>query len=74
MAAFNGGEPALVMNDVDGVALQCQGWREKVRGEPFGRRESAQSCSSMMADGGGARVGTREEVGSPVVGAGEAGA
>jgi hypothetical protein len=32
-AAFNGGEAAPVMDDVDGVALQCQGRREKVRGE-----------------------------------------
>jgi hypothetical protein len=31
--AFNGGEAALVMDDVDGVALQCWRRREKVRGE-----------------------------------------
>jgi hypothetical protein len=31
-AAFNGGEAALVTNDVDSVALQCRGRREKVRG------------------------------------------
>jgi hypothetical protein len=40
---------------------------------PFGWRESAQSCSPIMADGGSARAGTREEEGSPVAGAGEAG-
>jgi hypothetical protein len=40
----------------------------------FGRRESVRSCSQMMADGGGARAGTREEEWSPVAGAGEAGA
>jgi hypothetical protein len=34
-AAFNGGEAALVMDDGDGVALQCRGRREKVRGEPI---------------------------------------
>jgi hypothetical protein len=28
---------------------------------PFGRRESAQLCSPIMADGSGARAGTREE-------------
>jgi hypothetical protein len=30
-AAFNGGEAAPVMDDVDGVALQCWGKKEKVR-------------------------------------------
>jgi hypothetical protein len=30
-----------------------------------------QSCSPIMADGGGARVRTREEEGSPVAEAGE---
>jgi hypothetical protein len=40
----------------------------------FGWRESVWSCSPMMADDGGARAGTREEEGSPVAGAGEAGA
>jgi hypothetical protein len=33
--AFNGGEAALVTDDVDGVALQCWGRREKVRSEPI---------------------------------------
>jgi hypothetical protein len=32
-AVFNGGEVAPVMDDVDGVALQCWGRWEKVRGE-----------------------------------------
>jgi hypothetical protein len=41
---------------------------------PFGRRESTQLCSPIMADGDGARTGTREEEGSPVAGAGKAGA
>jgi hypothetical protein len=40
---------------------------------PFRWRESAQSCSPIMADGDGARVGTREEEGSPVAGADEVG-
>jgi hypothetical protein len=31
--AFNSGEVAPVMDDIDGVALQCRGRREKVRGE-----------------------------------------
>jgi hypothetical protein len=39
----------------------------------FGRRESVRSCSPIMADSGGSRVGTIEE-GSLVAGAGEAGA
>jgi hypothetical protein len=30
---FNGGEASPVMDDVDGVGLQCRGRREKVRGE-----------------------------------------
>jgi hypothetical protein len=38
----------------------------------FGRRESARSCSPMMAGDGGAWVGTREEEGCPVAGADEA--
>jgi hypothetical protein len=32
-APFNGGEVAPVMDDVNGVTLQCRGRREKVRGE-----------------------------------------
>ncbi len=39
----------------------------------FGWRESVRSCSPMMADGGGARLGTKEEEGSPMVGVGEVG-
>jgi hypothetical protein len=39
----------------------------------FRWRESAQSCSLMMVDSNDARAGTREEEGSPVVGADEAG-
>jgi hypothetical protein len=39
---------------------------------PFRRRESAQSCSPIMADGGDAWAGTREE-GSLVAGADEVG-
>jgi hypothetical protein len=41
---------------------------------PFGRRERTRSCSLIMADESGARAGTREEEGSPMVGAGEVGA
>jgi hypothetical protein len=73
--AFNGGEAALMMDDVDSVALQCWGRREKVRGEPiWTERESARSCSRMMVDDGGAQARTRVEEGSPVAGAGEVGA
>jgi hypothetical protein len=32
LRAFNGGEAAPVMDGIDGVALQCQGKREKVKG------------------------------------------
>jgi hypothetical protein len=32
-AVCNGGEAAPVMDDVDGVALQCRGRRKKVRVE-----------------------------------------
>jgi hypothetical protein len=32
-ATFNDGEAAPVTDDVDGVALQCRGRREMVRGE-----------------------------------------
>jgi hypothetical protein len=35
VVAFNGGEAAPVTDDVDGVALQCWGRWEKVRGEPI---------------------------------------
>jgi hypothetical protein len=63
-AAFNGGEAAPVMDDVDGVALQCRGRSEKVRGESiWTERERARSCSPIMADGDGAQAGTREEEG-----------
>jgi hypothetical protein len=41
---------------------------------PFEWRERARSCSPIMANDDGAWVGTREEEGSPVAGAGEAGA
>jgi hypothetical protein len=44
-----------------------------VRVSQFGRRESVQSCSSMMTDSGDAQAGTREEEGSPVAGADEVG-
>jgi hypothetical protein len=72
--AFNGGEAAPVTDGIDGVALQCRGRREKVRGEPiWTKRERARSCSLMMVEGGGARAKTREEEGSPVAGADEAG-
>jgi hypothetical protein len=75
MEDASGGEAAPVTNDLDGVALQCQGRREKVMGESiWTERERARSCSPIMADGGGARAGTREEEGSPVAGAGEVGA
>jgi hypothetical protein len=49
---LDGGEAAPVMNDVDGVALQCQGWREKVRGEPIWTKRE---CAVVLIDDGGRR-------------------
>jgi hypothetical protein len=50
--AFNGGEAASMMDDVDGVALQCRGRREKVRGESiWTEREHA----VILSDNGGRR-------------------
>jgi hypothetical protein len=80
-AAFNGGEAALVMDDVDGMALQCQGRREKVRGESIwtererpvvltdngGRRR----CSDRNQRGGGVSSGGSRRGGC--VGGGEGG-
>jgi hypothetical protein len=80
-AAFNGGESAPVMDDVDGVALQCRGRREKVRGEPIwtergrvvvliddgGRRW----CSGGNQRGGGVSGGGSQRGGH--VGGGEGG-
>jgi hypothetical protein len=61
-AAFVGGEGAPVMDDIDGVALQCRERSEKVRGESiWTERESAWSCSPIITYDGGARAGTREE-------------
>jgi hypothetical protein len=51
-AAFNGGEVASVMNDVDGVALQCQGRREKVRGESIWTERAR---AVMLTSNGGRR-------------------
>jgi hypothetical protein len=69
-AAFVSGEGAPVTDGIDGVALQCRGRKENVRGESiWTKRERVRSCSPIMADGGGARAGTREEEGSLVVGA-----
>jgi hypothetical protein len=49
-AVFNGGEATTVMDDIDSVALQCRGRREKVRGEPiWTERERA----VMLTDDGG---------------------
>jgi hypothetical protein len=49
-AGFNDGGVALVTDDIDGVALQCQGRREKVRGESiWTEREHA----VMITDNGG---------------------
>jgi hypothetical protein len=49
-AVFNGCEAAPVTDGVDGVALQCRGRREKVRGEPIWmERERA----VMLTDDGG---------------------
>jgi hypothetical protein len=51
-AVFNGGEATTVMDDIDSVALQCRGRREKVRGEPiWTERERA----VMLTDDGGWR-------------------
>jgi hypothetical protein len=50
VAVFNGDEAAPITNDVDGVALQCQGRKEKVRGEPiWTERERA----VVLTDDGG---------------------
>jgi hypothetical protein len=50
--AFNGGEAAPVTDGIDGVALQCRGRREKVRGEPiWTERERA----VVLTDDGGGR-------------------
>jgi hypothetical protein len=66
-AVFNGGEATTVMDDIDSVALQCRGRREKVRGEPIWmERERAvmltddggwRRCSSGNQRGGGASGG-----------------
>jgi hypothetical protein len=39
--AFNSGEASPVTDDIDGVALQCWGRREKVRGESIWTIERA---------------------------------
>jgi hypothetical protein len=62
-AAFSGGEAAPMMDDVDGVALQCWGRREEMRVSQFGWRKSVRSCSPMMADGSSARAESGEEEG-----------
>jgi hypothetical protein len=49
-AAFNGGEAAPVMDDVNGVALQCRGRREKVRGESIWMERE---CAVVLTDNGG---------------------
>jgi hypothetical protein len=63
-AAFNGGEAAPVMDDIDGVALHCQGRREKVRGESSWTRAPDNGrrwrCSGKNQRGGGvSRGGSR---------------
>jgi hypothetical protein len=50
--AFNGSEAALVMYDVDGVALQCRGRREKVRGESICTKRE---CAVVLTDNSGWR-------------------
>jgi hypothetical protein len=61
--AFNGDEAALVMDDIDGVALQCRGRREKVRVESIWMERERivvlfdnggrQQCSGGNQRGGG---------------------
>jgi hypothetical protein len=80
-AAFNGGEAALVTDDVDSGALQCRGRREKVRGESIWmERERATVltdnggrwwCSGGNHRGGGVSSGESRRVGR--VGGGEGG-
>jgi hypothetical protein len=49
---FNGGEASPVMDDVDGVGLQCRGRREKVRGESIWMERE---CAVVLTDNGGRR-------------------
>jgi hypothetical protein len=51
-AAFNGGEAALVTDDVDGVALQCWGMRKKVRDESIWTERER---TVVLTDNGGRR-------------------
>jgi hypothetical protein len=48
-AVFNGGEAAPMTDDIDGVALQCQGRREKVRGESIWMERE---CTVVLTDNG----------------------
>jgi hypothetical protein len=50
VAAFNGGEAAPVTDDINGVALQCQVRREKMRGESIWVERE---CAVMLTDNGG---------------------
>jgi hypothetical protein len=50
--AFNGGEAAPVMDDIDDVALQCRGRREKVRGESIWMERQR---AVVLTDNGGRR-------------------
>jgi hypothetical protein len=62
-AAFSGGEAAPMMDDIDGVALQCWGRREEMRDESvWTEKERAvmltddggrQQCSCRIRRGGG---------------------
>jgi hypothetical protein len=77
----SGGEAAPVTDDIDGVALQCRGRREKVRGESIWmEREHAvvltdnggrRWCSGGNQRGGGVSGGGRRRGGR--VGGGEGG-
>jgi hypothetical protein len=50
--AFNGSEAAPVLDDVDGMELQCRGRREKERGEPIWMERESEV---VLTDDGGHR-------------------
>jgi hypothetical protein len=68
--AFNGGEAALMMDDVDSVALQCWGRREKVRGEPIWTERERERVVVLTYDGGRRRCSGWNQSGRGVSGGG----
>jgi hypothetical protein len=67
-AAFNGGEAAPVTHDIDGVALQCRGRREKVSGEPIWTER--ERVVVLTDDGGRRRCSGGNQRGGGVSGGG----